>query len=285
MNVTPPAVSQRLKLLEEKLAVKLLERVRGAICLTSEGALLLEKAQGILGDLEDLEDVFSLRRDHVSGPLRIIASFGFGRKHVASIMASFQAQHPDITLSLRLSEAPSITGQTEPWDIMISIGALPASSIIQRKLASNRRILCAAPSYLQLAPRLEQPSDLKAHACGVIRENHEDVTLWAFSTLDNSGVKTVVTQRIDPAFASNDGDVVVNWARQGLGVIERSQWDVAAELQSGRLRQVLPGFDLPSADIIALTSPRMLRVARTQRFLDHLAHEVKHLEPHWVIPD
>ena len=148
LNVSPPAVTQRLKLLEERLSARLIDRVRGAICLTSEGELLLEKAQAILVELDHLDAAFFERRNRVTGPLRVIAPLGFGRRHVAGFMASFNRMHPEITLSLKLSEAPIITAQKEAWDVLINIGHLRDSSAIQRQLAANQRILCAAPDYL-----------------------------------------------------------------------------------------------------------------------------------------
>ena len=262
LNVSPPAVSQRLKQLEEKLSVRLIERTRGAICLTSEGEMLLERARVILRDMEGLNTSLLEQRKKVLGPLRIIAPLGFGRCHVTKIMASFKAMHPKVSLNLTLSDVPLEAIQKGPWDILINIGALKDSSFIQRRLARNRRILCAAPIYIEKHGTPKRPHDLPKLACGVTRENQEDVTLWNFHKPNS----TKITQRITPVFSSNDGTVVKEWAMSGLGIIERSQWDVAAELRAGALVQVLGDYLMPDADIIALLSSRTLRVARTQAF-------------------
>ncbi len=243
--------------------------------------MLLERAQAILADLDRLNAEISDRRDRVTGPLRVIAPLGFGRRYMAGIMASFKQMHPEITLSLKLSEAPIITAQKETWDVLVNIGNLRDSSTIQRRLAANQRILCAAPDYLVKHGHPRHPHELVHHACGVIRENEEDATLWTFSTADAKDRKEMITQRIVPSFASNDGEVVMEWTKAGLGIVERSQWDVAPELRSGRLTRVLNDYRLPNADIVALVSSRTLRVARTQVFLQHLVQQVAALDSEW----
>ena len=241
--------------------------------------MLLERARVILRDMEALNANLLEQREKVLGPLRIIAPLGFGRCHVPKIMASFKAIHPKVSLNLTLSDAPLVAIQKGPWDILINIGTLKDSSFIQRRLACNRRILCAAPSYIEKhgAPKL--PRDLPKLACGVTRENQEDVTLWNFHKPNF----TKITQRITPIFSSNDGTVVKEWAMSGLGIIERSQWDVAAELRAGSLVQVLGDYLMPDADIVALLSSRTLRVARTQAFLKHLVQEISYLEASWSV--
>jgi len=274
LNVTAPAVSQRLKQLEEKLGAKLIDRVRGAICLTSEGELLLSSATGILADIDVLNATFMDRRTSVFGTLRIIAPLGFGREHVSAIMAKFKTQHPQVSICLNLSDSPLMDARNEPWDVIVNIGKLPDSSMIQQRLASNRRVLCAAPKYLETHGYPSHPKDLTNHACGVIRENEDDVTLWTFLSSNGPDVEKKTTYRVIPSFACNDGEVVKNWAKWGMGIIERSEWDVASDFVSGDLIEVMANYRLPNADIVALASQKTLRVARTQHFLDFLRKEI-----------
>jgi DNA-binding transcriptional LysR family regulator len=106
---------------------------------------------------------------------------------------------------------------------------------------------------------------LSAHDCIALRENDEDATLWRFSQ-DNQPLSV----RVRPKLASNDGDVIRQWALDGLGIIVRSEWSVADDVRAGRLVRILENFPTPSADVVALLGPSHARVARTQSFLDHL---------------
>ncbi|WP_395828205.1 LysR family transcriptional regulator [Elstera sp.] len=267
LDVTPPAVSQRLAQIENRLGLRLVERGVGGLHLTAEGELLASRGAVILSDLDELTDVLAERRSVVSGPLRVIAPFGFGRVHVAPPMASFALQHPEVTPSLILTDDPRGTMRIDGWDVLIHVGRLPDLDILQRKLATNRRLLCAAPDYGDRHGFPERPSDLRNHRCGVVREDQADVTLWSLT--GPSGEKETI--RIHPAFASNDGEVIRAWVLAGMGIVERSEWSVAADLREGRLISVLDQWGLPDADVIALLNPRSVRAARTESFVHHLA--------------
>ncbi|PZX14880.1 DNA-binding transcriptional LysR family regulator [Palleronia aestuarii] len=266
LDVTPPAVSQRLAQIEARLGLRLVERGVGPLCLTEEGELLARRAVRILGDLDNLIEDLATRRSSVSGLLRVVASFGFGRLYVAPIMASLSNRHEGLEIDLRLTEDPRSALPTESWDVLIHVGRLPDTAVIQRKLAANRRILCAAPDYVSRHSPPLHPSDLSGHACGVIREDQVDATRWSFAGSD--GEETV---RIRPSFSSNDGEVVRAWALAGLGIVERSEWSIARDLAKGRLVEVMPDWRLDDADVVALLNPHRLRAARVQSFIEALA--------------
>lgn len=266
LNVSPPAVSQRLSLLEQRLGLRLLERGRGPLVLTADGEALLRRADGLLQDLALLHEDLQAQRQDISGPLRVIAPFGFGRLHIAPAIAQLIADHPGIAPDLVLSDDPFGASRQDNWDLIIHIGQLPNSSLTSKKLAPNRRYLLASPDYLDRNGRPQTPEDLKHHACGVIREDQADMTMWGF--LGSDGQRH--TTRITPAFSSNDGEVIKSWALAGLGIVQRSEWNVATELQEGRLQRVLTPYKMPDADIIALLNPRTLRTARVQHALDAL---------------
>lgn len=274
LNVSPPAVSQRLQALEERLSLRLVERSGRGLRLTAEGEILYHRSKGILETLQDLRDDLSERRDMAVGTLRVVAPLGFGRAHIAGEMAALRRHHPAVSLSLTLSDAPYHAIRQDSWDVLIHIGSLPDSGLTQRKLAGNRRILCAAPSYLaQIDPSQgptqgppQGPTDLRHLDCGVIRENDADTTLWSFRNRESE----TEAVRIHPSFESNDGTVIRDWALAGLGIVERSEWDVAADLDAGRLVEILPGWTLPDADITALLGPRHQRTARVELFLEAL---------------
>lgn len=275
LNVSPSAVSQRLTQIEQRLGLRLIERGRGPLVLTSEGETLLRRSVEILNDLAALNDDMRSHRQEVSGPLRIIAPFGFGRSYVAPAITHLLKGFPGIVPDLVLSEDPYGAARADNWDIIVHIGQLADSTLTQKKLAPNRRFLCASPDYLARAGTPEQLNDLHTHACGVIREDQADVTVW--TAVDQHGQHHAI--RIQPAFASNDGAVVKSWAREGLGIVQRSEWNVAADLAEGQLARVLPNLTLPDADIVALLNPGTLRTARVQHMLEALSKTLSETLP------
>jgi len=266
LDVTPPAVSQRLRQLESRMGVRLVDRSSKQLNLTPEGELLAARGAGVLSDIEVISAALSKSRNSVSGPLRVAAPFGFGRAHVAPAMAAMKQRFPDVELVLNLFDNPLGSVRSDSWDVLVHLGAPPDSTFRLRRLAPNRRLLCAAPDYLERHGEPLHPDDLRRHVCGVIREDEKDVSLWRF-TLAQSESPTV---RIRPAFASNDGDVVTAWALAGLGIVERSEWAVADDLRTGRLIEVLPDWQLADADVVALLGPREGRAVRVDHFVDTL---------------
>ncbi|GAB2797571.1 LysR family transcriptional regulator [Dyella kyungheensis] len=266
LDVTPPAVSQRLRQLESRMGVRLVDRSSKQLNLTPEGELLAARGAGVLSDIEVISAALSKSRNSVSGPLRVAAPFGFGRAHVAPAMAAMKQRFPDVELVLNLFDNPLGSVRSDSWDVLVHLGAPPDSTFRLRRLAPNRRVLCAAPDYLERHGEPLHPDDLRRHVCGVIREDEKDVSLWRF-TLAQSESPTV---RIRPAFASNDGDVVTAWVLAGLGIVERSEWAVADDLRAGRLIEVLPDWRLADADVVALLGPREGRAVRVDHFVDTL---------------
>jgi DNA-binding transcriptional LysR family regulator len=266
LDVSPPAVTQRLRLMEEKLGIRLLDRTRGRLMLTDEGQALAERGRGILDELGRLTDTLAARHGTVSGNLSIVAPFGFGRRYVAPLIARFRASFPDVRMSLKLSDHPGHE-LDNTCDLVIHIGQLRDSSLLARRMAPNERYICAAPSYLAKRGTPERPEDLRQHDCIVLRENMEDVTKLKFAPERS---RNAVLVRIESALSSNDGDVIRSWALAGLGLMARSEWDVADDLKAGRLVRVLERWRLPPADIYALFEGRHGRSARVGRFLDVL---------------
>lgn len=278
LDVTPPSVTQRLQAIEEKLQLKLVSRHGRGMTLTEEGQLLAERAQAILAEVEALHATLHEQRHDLAGRLRVLAPMGFGRAHIAPLAAAFRARHPGLSVELELSDRPN-QRLHEGWDVVIHIGALRDSSLRQQVLARNRRFLCAAPSYLARHGTPQTLEELAGHACLALRENEEDATRWRLLPPGASQFRTV---RIEPPLASNDGRVIKQWALDGYGIMLRSEWDVAAELRSGVLCQVLPDHALPEADIVALMPAHaQQRPLRTRRFIDFLKQEFA--PPPWSI--
>jgi DNA-binding transcriptional LysR family regulator len=265
LDVSPSAVTQRLRQLEARLRVRLVDRSTRRLVLTDEGELLAERGIAVLGAADEIAEALATRRGAVTGLLRVVAPFGFGRRYVASAAAEFRRLYPESTIALSLSENPQRLPEGS-WDVLVHVGELRDSGLISLRLAPNDRVLCAAPDYLRGHPEPGRPEDLRRHDCAALRENDEDVTLWRFT----GPAGELATVRIDPAMASNDGDVIREWALAGLGVIVRSEWDVAEALEQGRLLRLLPEWRLPSADVTVLLGERNQRTARTSRFIEIL---------------
>lgn len=277
LDVTPSSVTQRLQAIEDKLRLKLADRQGRGIVLTEQGQLLAERAQAILADMEALQLALHEQRDELAGRLRVLAPMGFGSAHIAPLAARFRAQHPALAIELELSDRLNLRLH-EGWDLVIHIGAMRDSSLRQQVLARNRRYLCAAPSYLARQGCPRSLDELSGHACLALRENEEDATRWKLLPPGASQYRTV---RIEPALACNDGRVVKQWALDGHGIMQRSEWDVAGELRSGALCRVLPEHALPEADIIALLpASSHQRPQRTRRFVEFLKQAFA--DPPWL---
>jgi DNA-binding transcriptional LysR family regulator len=234
--------------------------------LTGEGALLVERGRSVLEDMEGIAAALLERRDVVSGPLHVAAPFGFGRSFVAAAMARMRLLHPAVDLSLTLLDDPVAGIRSDRWDVLVRVGPLPDSALLMRRLAPNRRILCAAPAYLEDRVRPTCPQDLTQHVCGVIREDQADVTLWSFAREKGE----TATIRVRPELSSNDGAVMKAWALAGLCIVQRSEWDVWEDLRAGRLVELLPEWRMPDADIAVILGARHGRTARMERFVDSL---------------
>lgn len=261
LDITPSAVTQRLRTLETRAGVRLFDRSSRHLAMTDDGAMVAEHGAVVAGAIDTLTEALRDRAKVVTGHLRVVAPSGFGRTHVAPIAAAFARAHPKVTLTLDLSDRPSAR-LWDAYDIVIHIGPSPAPNVIVTTLAENRRVLCASPDYLRNAPPIRSPEDLTSHPCLVLRENDEDVTLWRFG----KGRRTA-SIRVRPAMSTNDGTVIRDWARAGLGLAIRSEWDVADDLRENHLQVVLEGWEPPAANVIAIPGARHGRSARTAAFL------------------
>lgn len=263
LNVTPPALSMRLKKLERTLGVSLVVRSSRRVRFTGEGEHLVHEAQELLGRIGALPEALAREGRGLSGPLRIVAPFGFGRLHVAPLVAQFAERHPAVRVTLDLSERPWT--DSEESDVVIHIGAVRDSTWVAHVLARNARWVCAAPAYLRRRGTPAEPRDLLGHDCLCVRENNEDVTLWRHRRNGRAG-----SVRVTPSLTSNDGEVVRNWAVAGLGIMLRSQWDAARFVKQGTLKRILVPWDFEGADVLALVPARRGISARVTQFVDFL---------------
>lgn len=260
-DVTPPAVSRRLAALEKRLGVRLLHRSTRRIGLSAEGERYLAEGANILRQIDVLEATLRAGQDTPRGLLRVNASLGFGRKHVANVVSAYHAEFPAVEVILELTDHP-IDLIEGGFDLSVRFGEPPDQRLIAQKLASNRRILCAAPSYLAATGELNTPADLTRHDCLVIRQENHTFNNWQ---LRNGKQETTV--KVHGPVSSNDGDVSVQWALQGKGVLLRSEWDIQQELKTGVLVRVLPDWAGAPADIFAVCPYANPMPAKTREFI------------------
>lgn len=262
LSMTPSAVSRRLGAIETRLGVQLVLRNTRSMRLTPEGERYLEAAEAILAETERLEADIASRP---LGRLRICASFGFGRTHIAPVVADFAKANPDVRVDLTLTDRP-VSIIEEGFDVGIHLGVPHDSRLRARKLLANDRILCASPAYLETHGRPLLPADLARHRLIEIAEDENTVGRW---TLTHRKTKKVVNLAAVPVLRSNSGSAALDWCLAGLGIVLRSRWHAAAPLADGRLEEVLPDWHMP-ADVYAYFAAKKPS-AQLRAFLDAMA--------------
>ena len=268
LGITTPAVSKHLALMESRVGVALLNRTTRRMSLTPEGEVYLEHARRILGEIDDLEGLLGVSRSTPTGLLRVNATLGFGRSHVAPLISRFVRKHPQVEVQLQLSvNPPPLTD--DAFDVCIRFGAPPDSRMIARQIAPNRRLLCASPGYLAKHGMPKVPHDLTRHNCIGIRQGEEAYGVWRLSSGRGKAVSTEAV-KTRGNLATNDGEIAVNWALDGHGILMRAEWDIERYLRNGRLVQVLPQYFTPDASIHAVYPQRHQLAARVRAFVDFL---------------
>lgn len=268
MGVTTAAVSKHLSQMESRLGVVLLNRTTRRMSLTPEGELCLEHARRILGEIEEMERLLGASTGVPGGLLRVNATLGFGRSFVAPVISRFVRKYPQVEVQLQLSvHPPPLTD--DAFDVCIRFGAPPDARVIARRIAANRRLLCAAPVYLARHGMPKIPHDLTRHHCIGIRQGDEAYGVWRLSSGRgrNAKIETVKTRG---TLTTNDGEIAVSWALEGHGILMRAEWDIERYLRNGRLVQVLPQYHTPDADIYAVYPQRHQLAARVRTFVDLL---------------
>lgn len=269
LGVTTPAVSKHLALMESRIGVLLVNRSTRRMSLTPEGELYLEHARRIIGEIDGMEALLGVSKAMPKGLLRVNATLGFGRSHVAPLISRFVRKYPEVEVQLQLSVNPPAPTE-DLFDVCVRFGAPPDSRVIARNIAANRRLLCAAPAYLAKHGIPKVPNDLTRHNCIGIRQGEEAYGVWRLASGRgrNASTEAVKTRG---NLATNDGEIAVNWALDGHGILMRAEWDIERYLRNGRLVQVLPQYFTPDADIYAVYPQRHQLAARVRAFVDFLA--------------
>jgi len=263
-GVAPAVMGRRIDALEERLGVKLFVRTTRRISLTHEGSAFLENCQRVLADLSAAESGVSAGGVRASGHLRITAPAGFGRRHVAPLVPGYIAAHPDVKVSLNLSDRV-VDIVHEGVDCAVRVGNLPDSSLVSVRLADNRRLCVASPAYLARAGTPVHPDDLARHDCLTLSSDASQTRGWAFS-VEGSVTHLRLAGRLD----CSDGQVLHDWCLAGLGIAWRSTWEVLADIRDGRLVSVLDDFAAPPNGIYAVFPHAKHMPLRVRLWIDHL---------------
>ena len=263
LGASPAFVSKRIRLLEEDLAVKLLHRTTRRVSVTEEGERVFHWALRILDDMDQLLQEVAVTRAEPRGLLRVSCSFGFGRSVVAPVLSQLVERHPGLQVRLEVFDRlVDVAG--EGFDLDVRVGDEIAPHLIARRLADNHRVLCAAPAYLARRGTPRTLAELPGHDCLVIKERDHPFGVWRL----RSGAQEESVKVRGP-LSANSGEMAVQWAVDGRGIVLRSLWDVGAQLQAGRLVQVLPQWQ-QEANVWAVYPTRLERSAKVRVCVEFL---------------
>jgi DNA-binding transcriptional LysR family regulator len=272
--IAPAMIGRRIDALEERLGVKLLTRTTRRITLTHEGTAFLEDCQRVLGDMANAEASVSAGGVKATGHLRITAPAGFGRRHVAPLVPAFAALHPDVSLSLNLSDRV-VDIVNEGFDCAIRVGDMPDSSMVSVRLADNHRQCVATPAYLARAGLPAVPADLAQHQCLVLSSDASQTRGWAF-IIDQELTHVRPAGRLD----CSDGQVLHDWCLQGLGIAWRSTWEVEEDITAGRLKVLLEDYAAPASGVFAVVAQRKHLPLRVRLWIEFVKQNFRN-PAHW----
>lgn len=236
LGMSPAYVSKRIGVLEESLGVKLFHRTTRRVVITEDGERIYARAQVILDNLDQLFDEVAEQRSTPRGQLRISSSFGFGRNVAAPAIARLAALHPDLQVRFEVFDR-LVDIVAEGFDLDIRVGEEIAPDLIARQLKANHRVLCAAPAYLEQHGTPKNLQDLASHNCLAIKERDLPFGVWRLR--GPAGDETV---KVTGSLSTNHGEIALQWAIEGAGIVLRSLWDARPHIEAGRLVQILPDY-------------------------------------------
>lgn len=274
---TSKAVLSRLVLeLEARLSTRLLHRTTRRLSLTETGAAYYERCRQILDDLKEADAAASAATAQAAGRLRINAPLSFGNLHLAPLWGEFLKLHPRVELDITLTDRV-VDLVEEGFDLAVRIaqaGRLPGSSLVARRLAGDRIVLCASPGYLRAAPPLARPDDLADHRV-MAYSWWSGGDVWTFRDAQERSASVTV----QPCLRTNSGDTCRAAALADQGVIFQPAFLVGPDLRAGRLVELLPGWQGPRLDLHALYPSRTHLPGKVRAMVDFLAGAFQ--QPGW----
>ncbi|WP_148255431.1 LysR family transcriptional regulator [Aidingimonas lacisalsi] len=277
LDLSSAVASQRLQRLEKGLNVRLLHRTTRRLHPTPEGLALAEQGRDLVEGLEALTQDLRGSADNVTGTLRVTLPHSFGRQYISPLLPEFLNRYPRLDLSVSLTDQMvDLVG--EGYDLGIRIGVLEDSSLVARRLADDRRVLCATPGYLDRYGTPQRPADLAAHQCLVLSSNRQRQDVWHLT--DNQGQSEAV--QVGGRVRSNQGEMLTEAVLGGLGIAQHSVWHIHEYLRSDQLRVVLPDHRLTETGIHAVMPQRRLVPPRVRAFVAFLEERLAE-HPVWAL--
>lgn len=257
LGISKAVVSKRIGMLEDALQTRLLHRTTRRVSVTDHGDIVRLWAQRILEDVAQMGDAVAQSKLQPQGMLRICSSSGFGRNRLGPALSALARQYPQLNIQVELLDRPvDLLG--EGFDLDIRVGVVHEPDLIAHRIASNQRVLCAAPAYLARHGTPTTLAQLRDHQCIVIRERDQDGRRWKLQ-----GPQGQESVKVDGPLSANNGEIVHQWALDGHGIILRSAWDVAGSLAQGKLVRILPAYH-QAADVWAVTTSRLSNSAKVR---------------------
>ena len=264
MRLTPAVASKRIKELERRLDVRLFNRTTRKLSPTEVGQTFYEHAKQVVQSIEDAEAAISGFSQSPHGTVKIAAPLGVGKRLIAPLIPDFVDLYPNVSVRLRLSDR-KVDLLEDGLDAAFFVGHPPDSNLKLRKIMDTPRILCAAPAYLEKYGVPQTPDDLKRHNCLLLRYPRSPEWFWTLTT--SEGAKRM---DVSGSYDSDDGDVLTEWARAGRGIINKPRFDVANDLKSGALIEVLPETPPEQALLGSLYRPSRLQDNKVRLVIDFL---------------
>ncbi|MET0327660.1 MAG: LysR family transcriptional regulator [Luteimonas sp.] len=262
-SIATSTVALAVSQLEQEFGQQIVIRSTRKLVFTHEGDILLADARRIVSAWDAAAD--ALREDgRLSGPLRVTATNDFGRTRVRPLLDAFQAQHPDLHVTLVFNDS-TLDLIDHHIDLALRSGPLPDSSLRARLLIRGRRLVCAAPAYWARAGRPAHPHDLQTHNCIILARPDAPLSPWPF--VEDGKPFNV---KVSGDRQASDGDVLRHWAIEGHGVIVKNEWDIRDDRIAGRLETVLDDYAMPPIDLYAVY-PSGATSRRLSALIDFLA--------------
>lgn len=273
LNMSNPSVTRHVADLEGHLGARLFNRSTRRLSLTETGAAFLERSKQLLLDFEEATAAASTSAASPSGILRINAPISFAVGHLARVLPQYSERYPQVGLDVTLSDRV-INLVEEGYDLAIRIGRIQDSSLVARKIAPVRMLLCAAPAYLDRHGTPQVPDDLQQHRC-LTYSYASAPDEWQFSHAGNNH-----TVRIKGPMHANSGDLLRAAALAGMGIILQPSFIVGDDIRSRKLIALLPGFTAAMTQIHAVYPSRRHLSAKVRTFVDYLIEQFGD-NPYW----
>lgn len=288
IGMSPGSASIRLAAMERSVGATLFRRTTRQIHLTTAGEEFLEVAINILNDLSAFDENISREKRELVGGIKVTAPVDLGRNYIAPSLDRFLEENPGISVDLVCTDR--VTDLTERGiDIAVRYGALMDSSLRIRRISSNKRIPVASPDYVEKFGHPAHPKDLARHDCMLLSSLGDKNDTWIF--VEHS---KALTMRVSGSRSTNDGEVLRRWALDGKGIALKSAWDVAEDINYGRLVPLLIDYCPPNVDLQLVFPPLARQPTKVRRLADHLIRELKvldkcletvNLRPHYLSPE